>query len=431
MVDIASLRLDDLDALRRRLAEQHGAFVAQRLSLDMTRGKPAPEQLDLSNALLGILGNGAAIAADGSDCRNYYGDLRGLPEVRALFTNILGAPVGQILVGGNSSLALMHDAIVYALLDGVPGGAAAWSRDGGTAFLCPSPGYDRHFAICEAYGIRMLPVPLTGSGPDMEAVAPLVARDPSIKGMWCVPKYSNPTAEIYAPETVERLAAMPAAAPDFRLFWDNAYAVHHLTPTRHGLANILEACARHGHPNRAFIFASTSKMTFAGAGLALFASSPENMAWLMTHMSRQTIGPDKLNQLRHARFLRDEAGIHALMDAHRALLAPKFARVLAVFEELLGGSGVARWTRPQGGYFVSLDVRPGCARRVVELAKEAGIALVPAGRTFPYGRDPDDSNIRIAPSYPTVAEVGKACEGIALSALLAATEAIAAERAAA
>ncbi|WP_119422309.1 aminotransferase class I/II-fold pyridoxal phosphate-dependent enzyme [Desertibaculum subflavum] len=429
MPEIVRMSTEELAGFRQRLQTEYDAFRAQGLRLDMTRGKPAPEQLDLATALLGSPGNDWR-AADGSDVRNYFGDLRGLPETRAIFADMLGVPVERILIGGNSSLALMHDSIVYALLHGVPGGRGPWSQQGEIAFLCPVPGYDRHFGLCEGYGIRMIPVPLTGRGPDMAVVERLVAQDASIKGIWCVPKYSNPTGEIYAPEVVERLAAMRAAAPDFRIFWDNAYAAHHLTATRHEVANIAQACARAGHPDRVFIFASTSKVTFAGSGLALFAASRNNLDWFMTHMGRRTIGADKVNQLRHARLLRDGAGLLAHMEQHRALLAPKFAAVQQVLQARLGGTGLATWTKPEGGYFVSLDVQDGLAKRVVQLATQAGIAMVPAGRTFPYGQDPRDRNIRLAPSFPSVEEVRQAVEGIALSVLLAGTEAAEQQRAA-
>jgi DNA-binding transcriptional MocR family regulator len=429
MPDIAEMSAEELAGFRQRVQAEYAAFRAQGLRLDMTRGKPAPEQLDLANALLGAPGNDWR-SADGADVRNYFGDLRGLPEARAIFTDMLGVPVDRILIGGNSSLALMHDCIVYALLHGLPGGRAPWSKQSEIAFVCPVPGYDRHFALCEGYGIRMIPVPLTGRGPDMSVVERLVANDASIKGIWCVPKYSNPTAEIYAPEVVERLAAMRTAASDFRIFWDNAYAAHHLTATRHELANIAQACARAGNPDRVFIFASTSKVTFAGAGLALFAASRNNLEWFMTQMGRRTIGEDKVNQLRHVRLLRDGAGLIAHMDQHRALLAPKFETVQEVLQARLGGTGLAQWSKPEGGYFVSLDVQDGLAKRVVQLATQAGIAMVSAGRTFPYGQDPRDRNIRLAPSFPSVEEVRQAIEGIALSVLLAGTEAVAAQRAA-
>jgi DNA-binding transcriptional MocR family regulator len=316
----------------------------------------------------------------------------------------------------------MHDCLVFALLKGVPGGAAPWSKDP-AKFICAVPGYDRHFALCEAYGIEMATVPMTGAGPDMDAVEALAA-DPAVKGMWCVPKYSNPTGETYAPEVVRRLAAMKTGAPDFRLFWDNAYASHHLTGARPDLVNILEACAGAGQPNRPFVFASTSKMTFAGGGLALFASSPDNVAWFCDRLSKRTIGPDKMNQLRHVRFLKDQAGIDRLMDGHRALLAPKFAAVDEILTRRLDGTGAAEWTKPQGGYFVSVDVMDGCAKRVVELARDAGLALVPAGATFPHGRDPNDRNIRLAPSYPDLTEIEIAVDGVATCVLLAVSEAL-------
>jgi len=433
MPRLDTLMTDDLRAFRRQAGDRHTAFKARGLKLDSTRGKPSPEQLDLSNALLDLPGTDGFKAQDGGDCRNYLGDVRGLPEARALFAPMLGAPAEQMLVGGNSSLTLMHDVIVFALLHGVPDGTGSWSAPSTSAgapvsFLCPVPGYDRHFSICEGFGIRLVPVPLTGHGPDMDVVERLVAEDPGIKGMWCVPKYSNPTAESYSDETVERLAAMRTAAPDFRLFWDNAYAVHHLTDRPHQLADILAACARHGHANRPFVFGSTSKVTFAGAGLSLFAGSAANLDWARKHLSRQSIGPDKLNQLRHVRLLRDMAGIAALMERHREILVPKFQRVQAVFAEHLDGAGVARWTEPEGGYFISLDVRPGSARRVVTLAQEAGVAMVAPGATFPYGKDPQDQNIRIAPTFPALPEVGLAAEGVALSVLVATSEAILAER---
>ena len=428
MPALDTLMTDDLRAFRRQAADRHAAFRARGLKLDSSRGNPSPEQLDLSNALLGLPGPDGFRSAEGVDGRNYPGDVRGLPEARALFAPMLGAPADQVLVGGNSSLRLMHDLIVFALLHGVPDGAGPWGKDTQATFLCPVPGYDRHFGICDGFGIRMAPVPLTGEGPDMDVVERLVAEDPSVKGMWCVPKYSNPTAETYSPETVERLAAMRTAAPDFRLFWDNAYAVHHLTERPHALANILEASARHGHANRPFVFGSTSKITFAAGGLALFAASAANQDWARKHLSRQSIGPDKLNQLRHVQLLRDDAGITALMERHRQIIAPKFQRVQAVFTEHLGGTGVARWTEPEGGYFISLDVRRGSARRAVALAQEAGVTMVPAGATFPYGRDPDDRNIRIAPTFPSIDNVGLAAEGVALSVLVATTDAILAER---
>ncbi|MDR3533479.1 MAG: aminotransferase class I/II-fold pyridoxal phosphate-dependent enzyme [Rhodopila sp.] len=420
---IADLPDADLQALRRQVREEYEAFRARGLKLDMTRGKPAPDQLDLASELLAFPGNRDFFTEAGDDARN-YGILQGLPEVRALFAPMLGAPPNQIVVADNSSLAVMHDCIVWALLKGVPGSTEPWSKP---AFICPVPGYDRHFALCEEFGIRMLPVPLTGHGPDMDAVEALVA-DPSVKGMWCVPKYSNPSGDVYSDETVRRLAAMRTGAPDFRLFWDNAYAVHHLTEHRHTIANILDACAEVGNPDRAFVFASTSKITLAGAGLAFFASSPANVAWYLARAFKRTIGPDKLNQLRHVRFLKNEAGLMRHMDGHRALLAPKFAAVIAALDSRLAGTGAATWARPEGGYFISLDATPGTAKQVVALAKDAGLALTAAGSTWPHGHDPHDSNLRLAPTFPSLAEVTAASEGIALCILLAAIEKQCADR---
>jgi DNA-binding transcriptional MocR family regulator len=417
---IADLNEADFRALRDQVRGDYEAFRARGLKLDMTRGKPAPEQLDLANELLAWPGNRDHFTEAGEDARN-YGGLQGLPEARALFSSMLGAPADRIVVGDNSSLAIMHDCIVWALLKGAPGSSAPWSQGPAPAFICPVPGYDRHFALCEEYGIRMLPAPMTGQGPDMDAVEALAA-DPAVKGMWCVPKYSNPTGEVYSDETARRLAAMKTGAPDFRLFWDNAYAVHHLTERRHEIADILDLCEKAGHPDRAFVFASTSKVTLAGGGLAFFASSPANVRWYLARASKRTIGPDKLNQIRHVRFLRDEAGLRRHMDAHRALLAPKFAAVIEALETRLGGTGVARWNRPEGGYFISVDVAEGAAKRVVALAHDAGLALTPAGATWPHGRDPNDSNLRLAPTFPPLRNVRDASEGIAICILLAAIE---------
>lgn len=405
----------------QQLRESYDAFKAKELKLNLTRGKPSPAQLDLSAELLSLPGP-ADYAAEGAvDCRN-YGVLQGLTEARRLFSGMMGAPPEQVVVANNSSLALMHDTVVYSLLKGPCDSAAPWSRQGEIAFLCPVPGYDRHFRICEDYGIKMIPVTLNEDGPDMDEVERLVAQDASIKGMWCVPKYSNPTGTVYSDPVIERLAAMKTAAADFRLFWDNAYTVHHLTRERIEIANIIEACARHGHPNRPFVFASTSKITLAGAGLALFAASRDNVKWLLARLTPRTIGPDKINQLRHVRFLKNETGIARLMEQHRALIAPKFQQVLDVFQEKLTGVTGVSWTHPRGGYFISLDVPAGCAARVVALAKDAGVELTPAGATHPYGKDASDRTIRIAPTFPDLAEVAQAAEGVALCVLLATAE---------
>jgi DNA-binding transcriptional MocR family regulator len=410
----------DAAAFHADVRRRYDAFKARGLALDLTRGKPSGEQLDLASDLMALPGAADHRAADGTDVRN-YGGLQGLLELRALLAPLFGVTPAQVVLGGNSSLALMHDAVAYALLKGTGDSPRPWCRESRVAFLCPVPGYDRHFAICQTFGIEMIAVPLGADGPDLATVERLVAADAGIKGMWCVPKYSNPTGTVYSEETVERLAGMPTAAPDFRLFWDDAYAVHHLTDERIEIPSVVEACARHGHPHRAFVFGSTSKVTLAGAGVALFAGSAETVRWYLDRMSTRTIGGDKINQLRHIRFLRDEAGLRTLMDQHRAIIAPKFTAVLDAFDRHLAGSGVATWTTPKGGYFISLDVRDGCAREVVRLAGEAGVALTPAGSTYPSGDDPRDRNIRIAPTFPDLVTVTTAAEAVALSVLLATT----------
>jgi DNA-binding transcriptional MocR family regulator len=421
MTNLTQLSPEDIAAVSQQLQENYDAFKGRGLKLDLTRGKPSPEQLELSAALLSLPGSQDYVAEGAVDCRN-YGGLQGLAEARRLFSAMMGATPDQVVVANNSSLALMHDTIVYALLKGMCDSVLPWSKQGEISFLCPVPGYDRHFKICEDYGIRMIPVALNEEGPDMDEVERMVAQDASIKGIWCVPKYSNPTGTVYSDVTVERLAAMKTAAPDFRLYWDNAYSVHHLTDERIEIANILELCARHGHPNRAFVFASTSKITLPGAGLAIFAASMDNVKWLLARFTPRTIGPDKINQLRHVRFLKDGAAIQDLMNGHKSLIAPKFRKVLDIFSEKLAGVPNVSWTRPKGGYFISLEVPQGCARRVIALAKEAGVALTPAGATHPYGKDPGDRTIRIAPTFPELPEVAQAAEGVTVCVLLAAAE---------
>jgi DNA-binding transcriptional MocR family regulator len=424
---LQTLPTADLSSIHQDVQRRHDAFRQRGLALDLTRGKPASEQLDLSGALLGLPGQGDYLAADGSDSRN-YGVLQGLPELRALLAPLFGTVPAQMVIGDNSSLALMHDAIAYSLLKGTVGSERPWVRQSRIAFLCPVPGYDRHFAICQDFGIEMIPVPLGADGPDMDMVERLVADDAGIKGIWCVPKYSNPSGAVYSDAVVERLAAMPAAAADFRIFWDNAYAVHHLTDERIEIPSLIDACARHAHPHRAFVFGSTSKVTLAGAGVALFAASIENVKWFLGRMGKRTIGGDKINQLRHVRALRDTAGLLALMERHRAIVAPKFAAVADAFETHLGGTGVASWLVPKGGYFISLDVLDGCARAFVTAARHAGVELTPAGATHPLGLDPHDRTVRIAPTFPDLATVKVAAEGVALSALLVTTGALLAGR---
>ncbi|HWK74967.1 MAG TPA: aminotransferase class I/II-fold pyridoxal phosphate-dependent enzyme [Povalibacter sp.] len=422
---LPSLSAAELRNFHSQIRQRYDAFAQRGLKLNLTRGKPSAAQLDLSNELLALPG-GRDFLSGSIDCRN-YGELQGLPELRALLAPVFGVSADRVVIGENASLSLMHDSVAFSLLKGNCDSERPWSRESRIAFLCPVPGYDRHFFICQEFGIEMIAVPLTEHGPDMAVVEQLVAQDPQIKGMWCVPKYSNPTGTVYSHETIERLAKMKTAARDFRLFWDNAYAVHHLTDERIEIASIDAACARHGNPNRAFIFGSTSKVTFAGAGVGVFASSKENVAWYLKRIEKRTIGGDKVNQLRHLRLLGNTDGIARLMDRHRAILAPKFSKVLEVFEQHLGagaeaGGGVASWTTPKGGYFITLDVADGCAKQVVKLAKAAGVELTPAGATHPLGNDPHDRTIRIAPSFPDLAEVAQAAEGVAVCVQLAAVE---------
>ena len=421
-VAIESLSHDELVAEHEKLSARYAELVSTGLTLDLTRGKPAPEQLDLSNALLSLPGGVEATDGHGTDCRN-YGGTAGLPELREIFAELLGVPAAQLLAGNNASLEIMHDLVVFGLLHGTPDSERPWSAEPVVKFLAPSPGYDRHFAITESFGIEMIPVPLGPDGPDMDVVRGLVTDDPSIKGIWTVPTYANPTGAVYSEQVTRALVEMPTAAPDFRIFWDNAYAVHTLVeqaPAQHDIVGLAEAA---GNPNRPYVFASTSKITFAGAGVSFFGSSAANIAWYQDHLSKKSIGPDKVNQLRHLRFFGDAQGVRDHMAQHREILAPKFARVLEILEDRLGGTGVATWTTPEGGYFISLDVVPGTARRVVQLAKEAGIALTAAGSAFPYGTDPDDTNIRLAPSFPSLDDVATSMDGVATCALLAAVEA--------
>ncbi len=417
MTELAKLSATERATLTQELERRYDAFKAQGLKLDMTRGKPSAEQLDLASKLTVSLTENDYKGSDGSDARN-YGGLDGLPEMKAIFAEMLGAPAAQVVVGGASSLQLMHDTVVRALLHGVPGSKEPWGR-GKIKFICPSPGYDRHFAICEHHGIEMIVVAINEDGPDMAEVERLVASDASIKGMWCVPKYSNPTGTTYSADTVRRLASMKAAAPDFRLFWDNAYAVHDLYAQTDVLANVLTACGEAGNPDRAIVFGSTSKISFAGAGVAALASSPANIADVKRHSAIQTIGPDKMNQLRHVRFFKDYAGLVLHMKKHAELLRPKFEAVTEIFARDLAGKGVATWTKPHGGYFVSLDTLDGCASEVVRLADAAGVKLTAAGATFPYGKDPRDRNIRVAPSMPPLAQVKAAMDVVTVCVLLA------------
>ncbi|GAB3163956.1 aminotransferase class I/II-fold pyridoxal phosphate-dependent enzyme [Myceligenerans halotolerans] len=412
-----------LTAALPELREAYAALQAKGLKLDLTRGKPSAEQLDLSNPMLTLPGDRSR-AESGTDVRN-YGGLDGLPELRAMFAELLDVPVEQLLAGGNASLTMMYDTVAWAMLFGFPESPAPWAREETVRWICGVPGYDRHFAVCEELGIEMITVPMTEAGPDVEAVRELVAGDPTIKGMWVVPTYSNPDGSVVSDDVARALVEMPAAAPDFRIFWDNAYALHHLTDTETRTAPAIQLAAAAGNPDRVIMYASTSKITWAGAGVAFLASSPANVAWYKKHLAKASIGPDKVNHLRHAMFFGSSDGVREHMRAHREILAPKFEAVTAILAERLGEYGVGEWTDPRGGYFVSLDVLPGTAARVVELAKEAGIALTPAGATFPYGKDPEDKNIRLAPTMPPLDEVTAAMDGVATCVLLAAAEALA------
>jgi DNA-binding transcriptional MocR family regulator len=420
-MDFKSMNDTTLQEYYSSLSNQYEDFRAQKLNLDMSRGKPCTEQLDLSSDLLDCLNKTDYKTAAGVDCRN-YGGVDGIPEAKELFSWMLEAKPQEIMIGGNSSLTMMHDLLSRAMLHGFLESETPWAKLPTVKFLCPSPGYDRHFAICEHLGIEMIPVDYQEDGPDMGQVEKLVAADPAIKGIWCVPKYSNPTGVTYSGSVVKRLAAMPTKASDFRIFWDNAYSVHHLTNTPDQLLDILKTCAQAGHPDRVFEFASTSKISFPGAGIAMLASSANNINWLKKHLNIQTIGPDKLNQLRHVRFFKNRAGIAAHMHKHAAIIKPKFDIVLEILESELGDKNLASWSKPQGGYFISLDTLPGCAQKIVATAAAAGVLLTPAGATFPYGNDPDDKNIRLSPTFPPISELKQAMELVVLCVQLVSAE---------
>ncbi len=410
------------EEVARFLQEQQAAYErlqARGLKLDLTRGKPSSVQLDLSERLLS-LPTGTSDAA-GVDTRN-YGGLEGIRELREMFADLLGLEPEQIVAGGSSSLVMMREVLVDLWLKGGVDSVRPWGAEETVKFICPVPGYDRHFVLLDWFGIEMVPVPMHHDGPDLDAVADLAGNDPSIKGIWIVPTYANPSGSIVSQEVAERLASMETAAPDFKILWDNAYAFHHLTEDQTTSADILSLATAAGHPHRPIMFASTSKITFAGAGVAFLGGSAETVQWYLGHLGKGAIGPDKLNQLRHAQFFGSPQGVRDHMVLHRAIIGPKFAAVERVLAQSLGGLEVATWTRPSGGYFVSLDVLDGTASRVIELAREAGIALTPAGSAFPRSNDPRDRNIRLAPTFPTLEDVTVAMEGVATCVLLAAAE---------
>jgi DNA-binding transcriptional MocR family regulator len=421
-VSFQSLGRDELQAQHELQTRNYADLQAKGLKLDLTRGKPSSAQLDLSNALLSLPGEDFR-DGEGTDTRNYGGQ-HGLPELRAIFGELLGIPVPNLLAGNNASLELMHDVVVFAMLHGGVDSPRPWKDEPAVKFLCPSPGYDRHFTITESLGIEMITVPMREEGPDVDLIEELVAADPAIKGMWCVPVYSNPTGVTYSWETARRLVQMQTAATDFRLMWDNAYPVHTLTHDFVRQIDVLGLAETAGNPNRPLVFSSTSKITFAGAGVSFFGGSLGNIAWYLQYAGKKSIGPDKVNQLRHLRFFGDADGVRLQMQRHQQLLAPKFALVQEILEDRLGESKIASWTDPKGGYFVNLDVWPGTARRTVALAKDAGIAVTEAGASFPYRKDPEDKNIRIAPTFPSTPDLREAIDGLATCALLAATESL-------
>lgn len=418
---------EQLSAEKQKLEKEYDAYKAKGLKLDMSRGKPAPEQLNLSLDMLLHCLDGNYKSSNGIDCRN-YGVLDGIPEAKALFTEMLGVNNDEIIVGGNSSLQLMYDTLIRAMQLGVLGSDKPWCKYESVKFICPAPGYDRHFAICEALGIEMIPVAYKEDGPDMDEVERLAASDESIKGIWCVPMYSNPTGITYSDEVVKRFAALKPAAKDFRIFWDNAYCVHHLSDAdRDHLLNIIDECKKAGNPDLVLEFTSTSKISFPGGGLAVIAASKANIDFIKSQMTYQTIGFDKLNQLRHAKYFKDFNGIQEHMRHHAAIIQPKFNVVLYALDKEIAPLGIGSWKKPKGGYFISFNSLDGCAKRIVSLAKEAGVVMTGAGATYPYGKDPHDSNIRIAPTFPSVEELSTAMEIFCVCVKLASVEKLLAE----
>ncbi len=405
MTAYQSLSNSQLLNKKTHLREEIQAIRASNLSLDMTRGKPSQAQLDLSMPMLGCVDENNYTAEGNIDCRN-YGGLDGLTEAKRFFAEYMGVAETEIIIGGNASLNMMHDAMSIAMLHGTTD-AGPWIKHDEVNFLCPVPGYDRHFAISEHLGVKMIPVTMTDEGPNMDRVEALVRDDDTIKGIWCVPKYSNPTGICYSDEVVERLAGMKTAAKDFRIFWDNAYTAHHLGSGYATIKDILSECRKAENEDRPYLFGSTSKLTFPGSGVAMMAGSENNMAFFRKHLGFQTIGPDKLNQLRHIKFLKDMDGLNDHMTKHALLLKARFDAVQDVLESRLSGKEIAQWSQPEGGYFIDLNGLPGVAQKVIKMAGELGVKLTPAGATFPYGNDPEDKNIRIAPSFPTVEEVTK------------------------
>ncbi|GAA6167368.1 aminotransferase class I/II-fold pyridoxal phosphate-dependent enzyme [Sessilibacter corallicola] len=408
-MNIQSLSTEQLQSLEQELTAEYKSFQAQDLKLDLTRGKPSSEQLSLSDSLDGIL-TGNYKNEDGTDTRN-YGGIDGIIEMKRLGAAVLGVEQNEILVGGNASLTLMYQCVLQAYLFGFDGPDSAWNKEEKVKFACPVPGYDRHFSICEAFGIEMVNVPMTDTGPDIEALTDLVKSDPSVKGIWCVPKYSNPTGIIYSDETVAAIAGLAnIAGPNFKVFWDNAYIVHDLVANPGTLANVMASAKEQGTQDSILQFCSTSKITHAGAGVAFLNATEKNLATFKKSLGIATIGPDKINQLRHAILLPNMDALAAHMRKHAEILKPRFDLVLSALQEAFGDNDLGSWESPEGGYFISFDTQPGLAKEVVSLAGQAGVKLTPAGATFPYGEDPNDQNIRIAPSVPTLQEVESAMQ---------------------
>lgn len=402
------LSKEELLKIKRKLDKEYADTKAKGVSLNMARGKPSLAQLELSRSLLSVLNEDSELySEDGVDCRN-YGELLGIQEARKLMGDLMGVSAEQVIVCGNASLPIMYDTVSRSFTFGVNGGTP-WSQLKKVKFLCPVPGYDRHFAITELFGIEMITIPMTENGPDMEMVKEYVENDEEVKGIWCVPKYSNPSGITYSDETVRAFAALKPAADDFRIYWDNAYAVHDLYDhVQDNLLEIFAECKKNGSENMVYEFCSTSKITMAGSGIAAVATSKENLEWFKRTMTIQTIGYDKINQLRHVRFFKDIDGIKAQMKKHAAILKPKFEKVLEILDQELTDLDIANWIKPNGGYFISFDAMEGCASEIVRKCKEAGLVLTGAGATYPYKKDPKDSNIRIAPSFPTLEEIENA-----------------------